>query len=259
VIGIFISTAAVTTFAIAGNIIEYIRQLIGAVTRILNPAVASFVAKGDKEGLRRLLILGMRNSLVITFPLLWFFGLRGREFIGLWMGEEHGGPSGNVLLILLIGQGVSLAMYTADALLYGYGTARLRYNAKLNLWEGITNLVLSVILVQFFGVYGVALGTTIPILLFKGVMLPRFISKVTGASLGRIASGAVIPALLGSLPFGVLVALTAAYLPAASLIGLLFQAGILFTAYAVWAWFVSLDIESKTAVTTWIAQMRTSQ
>lgn len=257
VIGIFISTAAVTTFAIAGNVVEYLRQFIGSVTRILNPAAAGYEAREDKEGLRRLLILGTRNTLVITFPLLWFFGLRGGEFIGLWMGAEYGGPSGNVLLILLIGQGVALAMFTADALLYG--TARLGYNAKLHLWEGITNLVLSVILVQYYGVYGVALGTTIPLLFFKGIMLPRFVSKVTGASLGRIASEAVIPALLGSLPFGVLVALTMHFLPAASLFGFLFQAGVLFTAYAVWAWFVGIDIESKAAVTSLFAQLRTSQ
>ena len=77
VIGIFISTTAVTTFAIAGNIVEYLRQFLGAVTRILNPAAAEFDVQQNTEGLRRLLIQGTKYSLIIALPLLSLFGYAG--------------------------------------------------------------------------------------------------------------------------------------------------------------------------------------
>ena len=183
--------------------------------------------------------------------------MRGVEFIGLWMGKTHSGPSGLVLQILLVGQLAALGMYTADNILYGM--ARHGYNAKLHVFEALSNVVLSVALVRYMGVYGVALGTTIPLLFFKGVMLPRFVCKVTGTPFRKIVTEAMVPAVLCSLPFAIAVAVTGTYLPAASFLGFLFQAGVLFSAYAVWVWFVGMDVESRKAIAIFYSDLRASE
>ena len=48
--------------------------------------------------------------------------------------------------------------------------------------EGVANLVLSVVLAHFYGMYGVAVGTLIPSLFVQWVFWPGYISNLVGLS-----------------------------------------------------------------------------
>ena len=59
-----------------------------------------------------------------------------------------------------------------------YGLSRHEYYAKLYACEGALNLILSLIFLKRYGMYGVALGTTVEMILFKLFVQPIYICRV---------------------------------------------------------------------------------
>jgi O-antigen/teichoic acid export membrane protein len=59
-----------------------------------------------------------------------------------------------------------------------YATAKHRFYARLSLSEAAANVALSVILVQFYGIIGVSLGTAIPLLISMLVVQPKYVCRV---------------------------------------------------------------------------------
>jgi peptidoglycan biosynthesis protein MviN/MurJ (putative lipid II flippase) len=62
------------------------------------------------------------------------------------------------------------------------GTDRHKFVARWALVEGISNLTLSVILVHYMGIYGIALGTMLPSLFIHLLIWPGYISRILGIS-----------------------------------------------------------------------------
>ncbi|MFI5248260.1 MAG: oligosaccharide flippase family protein, partial [Nitrospirales bacterium] len=121
VVGSCISVAAVTLFAIGGSIAEYLRQILGSITPTFMPLASRFDATGDRDQLRRLLIQGTRLALLAVLPVQMALLIRGRSFIGLWMGQQYGQVSGVVLQILLVGQIFAAANSTGHNIVLGLG------------------------------------------------------------------------------------------------------------------------------------------
>jgi O-antigen/teichoic acid export membrane protein len=63
-----------------------------------------------------------------------------------------------------------------------YGVSKHHYYAVSNVFEGLLNLLLSVILVKYYGMYGVALGTAVEMVIFKIFIQPIFICRAAGLS-----------------------------------------------------------------------------
>jgi O-antigen/teichoic acid export membrane protein len=115
----------------------------------------------------------------ITVILAVFVGasltLYGKVFIERWMGPGYH-DSYYVLLILCIPMTLALAQSTSFGLLYGI--SKHHYLAIVSGCEGIVNLILSLILVRYYGIYGVALGTLIPLLIVKLFFQPFYVCHV---------------------------------------------------------------------------------
>jgi O-antigen/teichoic acid export membrane protein len=125
----------------------------------------------DLKGLRELLIVGTRISLLIALPLCLGFVFLGRQFITLWMGTEYA-VSATFLAVLAIPQFTAMSQYMATLVLAGM--AKHKVLAYLVLAEGLANLVLSIILVRKMGLIGVAWGTVIPDLILTAVVIPWY-------------------------------------------------------------------------------------
>jgi peptidoglycan biosynthesis protein MviN/MurJ (putative lipid II flippase) len=92
------------------------------------------------------------------------------------MGPQYGAVSGSLLQILLINQVLTVANLTSCGIVYGM--AKHRPLAAWALFEAVTNLLLSVFLVQRIGIYGVAWGTAIAGVICNLVFWPRYVSKL---------------------------------------------------------------------------------
>ena len=171
VIGIFLSAGAITYYAVAGSLINYGRNIVALAADTLSPASSALDAKNDTKGLQDLLILGTGIALTVGLPICVGFLFLGKQFITLWMGPAYA-ISAAYLIVLTIAQFTSMPQYTSAVVLVSM--AKHKTLAYVTVGEGITNLILSIILVRKFGLVGVAWGTVIPHIISTAVLIPSF-------------------------------------------------------------------------------------
>ena len=163
VIGAFMGTAAVAVWAVAQRLIEIVQRITDQLNGALFPVVvdSSTVARVDK--LQKVLVQGTRLSLAMVVPLATVLGLTARPLVILWVGPNFEG-SINVIYILCVVVALRVGNATATVVLKGSGLHKVL--ALSNLSMAISNLVLSVVLVRWYGLIGVAIGTLIPMVVF---------------------------------------------------------------------------------------------
>ncbi len=201
VVGARISAAAVAFYAIANNLVGNSDQLVGAMGSTFVPAASTYEAAGDTTSLLNLYKNGTRSTLMVSLPILITLIVRGPSFIGLWIGQEYSHISGTILIILCSALIFSNANRTAGAISFGVG--KHKQPAFWAIGEGVANLTLSIILVRWFGIYGVAIGTLIPSLFIHIVLWPGYISKLVGLSYFEVIWNVWTPMFLAAVPFAI--------------------------------------------------------
>jgi O-antigen/teichoic acid export membrane protein len=202
-----LDATAVTIYAIPVILIEQFRVLAQSTQAVLTPRLSSLSVDDDAEMMRTLLLkwagLGQILALALGLPLL----VTGGDFVQLWMGAEFV-DCGSVLLILTIPFFAVLPAQGFISLLFAIDRHALY--ARLSVVEAVTNLVLSIVLAWMYGIVGVALGTLIPGVVFRGILLPllsiRFVG-ISPAEYFRDAGGRFL--FLAALHGGVLLSLRA--------------------------------------------------
>lgn len=174
VIAQFINLTAVTHYSIAMRLIEYIGQLLGSVLNIFLPIFTKYHAQDDKSATREKFIITSEISLILSLLFVCTLVITGQSFIILWVGSDYV----DAYLPLLV---LAIASVTAGSsrmcITILMASAKHGYYAKINIWEGVANLILSIILIQYYGILGVALGTTIPTIINKLYLLPKYTCK----------------------------------------------------------------------------------
>jgi O-antigen/teichoic acid export membrane protein len=171
VIGLYLSAAHITFYAIAGSLIDYGRHTVSLVTDTLFPAATRMDANNDLAGLRELWLVGTKLALTVALPVCIGFFFLGGQFITLWMGSGYR-SSAVILIVLTLPLITGLPQYVSALILAGM--AKHKVLAYFALAEGVANLILSIILVQKMGVIGVAWGTSIPNIICTGVIVPYY-------------------------------------------------------------------------------------
>jgi O-antigen/teichoic acid export membrane protein len=197
VIAGFLGTTAVAVYAVTLRIADYQRQLCNQFNNLLFPVVVRFGSVGRTDALRDTLVEGTRIALVmvvgVTICVIGF----ATPLVNAWMGPGFEGSIAPLFVlaitgVVLVGQGP-----LGNVLL---GTGRHRLVAIVAFLEALTNLGLSVILVRYYGILGVALGTGIPVLIANTFTLLPAACRTVGLRItqfGRL----VLPApLAGSVP-----------------------------------------------------------
>jgi O-antigen/teichoic acid export membrane protein len=199
IVGTFVSVGAVTFYTIAGSLFEYTRQMVSALGVSFMPMATNFHARGETDQLRRLLIQGTRATLLIALPMQAALFFRGHTFIGLWVGDAYAEISGRVLQILMIVQVFAIADYTNYNIAGAIG--KHKPIAYRMIGEAVCNLILSIVLVQYIGLEGVAWGTVIPGLVVHLVLGPRYICKELDVPLRSFIWQGWIRTALAVVPF----------------------------------------------------------
>jgi O-antigen/teichoic acid export membrane protein len=177
VIAVALRLEAVTFYSVGQRVLNYLRDAVQNTLTVMIPVYSRIDGQGDEERLRRT-FLGVSR---VAFTLAIFTGslalFYGRDFINRWMGPAY---ADSYLVLVILGLPMMLELAQNPAIQLLYGISRQHYYAWLNLAEAAVNLVLSLILVRRWGIYGVAWGTAIEILLFKGLVLPLIVCRQVG-------------------------------------------------------------------------------
>ncbi len=197
VIGLFLPVAAITPFALAVSLTTYFQDAFAPIGHVFFPVATQLDAQGDARALRDLYLNGSRLLLLLAVGSGLIAGFWGADFFRLWIGplsEAAGYPPASALFpVLLIGSVITAGQRVGYQVLLG--TRRPRLLACLFAGEALINLALSVVLIQPLGLFGVALGTAIPALVFQGVVQPMVVGRLLGVSAAHYLRAVWLPPL----------------------------------------------------------------
>lgn len=161
VIGIFLSAATVAIWAVAQRLIEIVQRITNQLNAVLFPVVVDSSTVQDPERLQKILLQGTRLSLAMVVPLATGLALLARPVVITWVGADFAG-SVPIIHVLSIAVAIRVGNATSTTILKGSGKHRLL--ATANIVMAVSNLLLSLLLVQWYGLVGVAVGTLIPLM-----------------------------------------------------------------------------------------------
>ncbi len=245
VVGAMLSVSAVTLYNIAVRLVHYyIQGVVGGVGYLM-PVFTAQHGAGDTAGLRRSLLFGTRVAVALSMLAGGGLLAVGGPLIGLWVGDAY--RAAMLPLALLVGGVVfELAQTPSVNLLYALG--RQGFLARLGLVEAAANLGLSLALVGPLGLAGVALGTTIPLVLLRSLVQPGFVCRQIELPLPTYLRGvarAAVPALLLQLPACLLLLQLGTASPWLAIA----LAAVLWPVFAVVLLFAAFDRDERGSVT----------
>ena len=178
VIGTFLSSAAITYFYAGSRLVDYAGEVVSSLAQIFVPMSSQSDAAGDQDRLRKIFVAGNRACAFIILPITAIFVILGRCIIEVWVGKRYVAQGYPVLLTLIFPYTLMLLQGASARILFGMSKhGRL---ALVTMSEGISNLLLSILLVRPFGILGDAAGTAIPMLGTYLVFMPRHLCRRLG-------------------------------------------------------------------------------
>lgn len=199
VIGCVLGTAATVPYYIAQRLCQMAQTPFESISEVLLPKAGELHARQDTARLQDLVIKWTGLSLLLIGGFAIGATYFGERVLRTWLGPGNE-ASQPILLILVAAQVIALPLRIPKTILMGMGEVRLP--AVLDLVQALANLVLSLVLIQKWGVIGVAWGTLIPaVLCDAGLLLPCLLRRLQ-LPFRRIMVEIIAPQIL---PWAVLV------------------------------------------------------
>ena len=163
ILGIFGSADELGLYSAASRVVGVTSLIIVAINSITAPKYATLYNKSDITELKKLsrnsfkitLFIGLISTITMIIFSGWILKIFGDEFIA----------GVNILIILSFGQGCNICLGSTSYLLSMTGKEKIM--KKIMLSTAIINIIFSLLLFQIFGAYGIALSTTISIIIWK--------------------------------------------------------------------------------------------
>lgn len=182
VITAFVGLAAVTHFRIAALMVGYFLTMVTSLVSTIQPWFSRKDGAGDYDAIRKMFMFAMKLSVCVTGFVGFGLIAWGKPFIQRWMGVSYL-DAYPCLVVLALGCTALLTQFPSVSLMFG--TSRHRFVALTNSAEGIANLALSLWLVRYMGIFGVALGTFIPMVVTKLFIQPLYACHISLIPYGR--------------------------------------------------------------------------
>lgn len=181
VVASFVGLAAVTHYRIGSIFAQYFMDIMSSMMGVFRSVFSRQFGARDHDALERTFFFSSKLSVCIATFVGFGMLVWGRPFIARWMGPRYH-DSYPVLAILVVG--IMIQMWQGPSINLLYGISRHKFFALFNSIEGVANLVLSIALVHKYGMYGVALGTMIPMVITKIFIQPVYVCRVAGIDYG---------------------------------------------------------------------------
>ena len=193
IIAAFVGTASIVFYSLANALLRQISMLVANITSVFLPYFTDKFVKKDQQGLTDSYMSATKmTSGLIIFALVGISVL-GDNFISLWVGPSYAEQSYLILQILVIYSLVYL-FNPFDNRLVTALNVHGKF-AKIAILESVLNVVLSLVLVQVFGLAGVALGTLFAVIVGK-VLKTIHCARVLNVCLLRFIFEPLLPNFL---------------------------------------------------------------
>ncbi len=176
VIGLFLAIEYVTYYSAAWKLYMLVFAVSTTLVQAVGPVAAALHAHGDVSGLQRLWLRMTKYTAALSWPLAWTLGLCAGPILHLWVGPTFA-QYHQVVQVLLASFVVTAHNHVAFGILGAMrlvGPVARRYAVP----QALLNLILSVWLVQHFGILGVAIGTMLPAVALEYTFLSFALAQV---------------------------------------------------------------------------------
>lgn len=154
-LGLYMETADVGVYRILMKVLSVSAFMLFGVNSIIMPKFAEMHARGDAEGVRRLVQVSARLALGLSAPILLVLLVFPEALLGIF-GDEFR-PGAAALVVLAVGQCFNIACGSTGPLLNMTGHQQvLQYIMSA---VAVLNIVLNVVLIQAYGLLGAAIAT----------------------------------------------------------------------------------------------------
>jgi O-antigen/teichoic acid export membrane protein len=173
IIASVMGATAVTHFVVGSRLADYFRELLLQATNLTMPVLTKYHTLQQTEQLRdKLLLLTKINTILACFGAGMTIML-GKAFIATWMGAEYM-DAYPVLVVLVLAMAVEVMLDPARGAMFSMG--HNRFMGVFELVEAALTVIICVVLIRYYGILGVALGTAIPLFLLKLTIVPKVVS-----------------------------------------------------------------------------------
>ncbi|MDX1754890.1 MAG: oligosaccharide flippase family protein [Marinobacter sp.] len=171
VIAAFLSASSVTHYAIGLRLVDYLAQFLNQATNMFLPIFTSYHAQDNRELLHQKLLFITRINLLLAMIASGGLIIFGSAFIDRWMGPDFQDAYW-VMVVLVIGRMIDIVNTPLKSAML----AASKHNivAKADIVDVTLNVPLSIILVHYYGILGVAMGTLIPMVALHLIVLPIY-------------------------------------------------------------------------------------
>lgn len=233
-IGWISGPAVVVFYAIPASLARYLRTAAWAATASFMPLFSDLHGANSKEKIKQLYLQYSRYCIAVLFPLGVCVYQLGDDFIALWVGKEYIENSGLLLPVLVIY--FLLPFINPFASRYLVAVDKHGLLAISNPIVAATNIILSIILINLYGVIGAAFGALMPICVSVPIIL-RFVCKDLGISVSGYLKQCLLPAFIPSVVLMSVLNLFEAYYEITSYLILIIEGMVGFTIY-VWIFYL---------------------
>ena len=193
VIGYFMGPAVVLFYSIPAGLISYVRNIGWTITHAFMPLFSEMHATEKSEEIRDLYLNASKYVVALLLPTCVGITLVGSDFIGVWVGEEYLKDADTIILLLVLYMALPFLNPFSTRYLTAIGEHGLL--AKLHPISASVNLIASIILVQYWGIVGVAIGSVIPIF-FLVPMVLKACCGFLGITVSRYLMVSVVPSII---------------------------------------------------------------
>lgn len=255
-IGRYLDMDSVGLFSIAALLCFYLSTFIKSCSGVSQPRLATLAGQDNNKIFSRTII---KYSIIISNMVACgglALYLLNEDFLRLWIPENIANIptiSTVVSIILLMMIPDLMVNVSFNALL---AVKKHQYYAYQTVAEGIAHLIISIILVRWYGIYGVVLGGAIPTLLTRFFVQPIYCSKILGLNWWDYMLKTIIkPCLLmgGIILF---VKYSGISISATSYFQLIIKGLLILSVYTVISYFFCLDKDTQREVTLKIARIK---
>ncbi|HFR3661944.1 TPA: oligosaccharide flippase family protein [Streptococcus suis] len=175
VLGIVANSTAIAVFGIVSTIEGYVFVFTTAINGMFMPAITRAFQKPDAEKELNPLFIGVgKFQYAINGLIVSVFFVVGMQFIELWMGNEYITAYYGILLTIIPGLFYNSLQIANTSLIV---TNKVKYQACVNLFMGVINIVLAFVLSKRFGVLGACISIFIAFMV-RNVLLNIICYKV---------------------------------------------------------------------------------
>lgn len=239
------STAVVAVYAIGGQINSLYYQVSSSVVTVFAPRVNRIVAStDDNTELTAMMIRVGRIQLLILGLILSGFALFGQEFIRLWAGDGFGDAYWVALLLM-----TPVTVPLIQNLGIDIQRAKNKHRARSIVCSclAVGNVLLSIVLIPYFGSIGAAAGTAVALLIGNGLFMNWYYHYRIGLNMLTFWKAIIrlLPAGAAAVGFGVLYT---TLISTTGWIGLVLGIVVYTVGYALIMWLLGMNRYEKELV-----------